>query len=153
MIHAEKALEIDPKSFLANNQINSVAFRCGDYNKTFETDMLILQGLSREEFDEDAFEEIESIFQEQGYFAAYEKILYYYEELAKKGLVGAGTMAINYITGNHQDKALDWIEKGYEIHDPQMPYIASGGYPFDSLYDNPRFIAILEKMNLPLPEK
>jgi hypothetical protein len=49
------------------------------------------------------------------------------------------------------DKAMDWIEKGYEIHDLQIPYIASVGYPFYSLYNNPRFIAILEKANLPLP--
>ena len=62
-------------------------------------------------------------------------------------------MAINHITGNQQDIAMDYLEKGYEIHDPQMPYIASGGYPFHSLYDNPRFSAILKKMNLPLPGK
>lgn len=60
-------------------------------------------------------------------------------------------MAILYINGNQQEKAMDCLEKGYELHDPQMPYIASGGYPFDSLYNNPRFIVILEKMNLTLP--
>jgi hypothetical protein len=55
--------------------------------------------------------------------------------------------------GNQQNKAMDCLEEGYEIHDPQMPRIASGGYPFDSLYGNPRLIAILQKMNLPLPVK
>jgi hypothetical protein len=34
-----------------------------------------------------------------------------------------------------------------------MPYIATHGFLFEPLFDNPRFIAILEKMNLPLPEK
>ena len=51
--------------------------------------------------------------------------------------------------GNQQEKALDWLEKGFEIHDPNMPYIATGFSNFDQLHDNPRFIAILEKMNLP----
>jgi hypothetical protein len=60
-------------------------------------------------------------------------------------------MAVFYIMGNQQDKAMDCLEKGYEIHDPNMPYIATKAYPLDSLYNNPRFIAILEKMNLPLP--
>jgi len=152
LIHAEKALVVDPGSFLANDQVGEVAFRCEDYDKVIESDILALQIHFREQIDENAYKEIERIFDEQGYFAAYEKILHYYEVEYNNGFINPGVMAIFYITGNQQDKAMDMIEKGYEIHDPQMPYIASGGYPFDSLYDNPRFIAILEKMNLPLPE-
>jgi hypothetical protein len=53
---------------------------------------------------------------------------------------------------NQPDKAMDWIEKGFKIHDPQMIYITSGIYNLDPLYKNPHFIAIVEKMNLPLPE-
>jgi len=152
-IHTEKALEIDPGNFLANNSLGGVAFRCKDYDKTFEIEKLNLQAYSSStgQFDEDVFKEIERIFDEQGFFAAYEEIVKQYEVLYEKGLISPGVMAINYITGNQQDKAMDCLEKGYEIHDPQMPYIASGGYPFDSLYANPRFIAIREKMNLPLP--
>jgi len=47
---------------------------------------------------------------------------------------------------------LDLIEKGYEIRDPNMPYIGTKIDQFDSLYFNPRFVAILEKLDLPLPE-
>jgi hypothetical protein len=43
---------------------------------------------------------------------------------------------------------------GYEIHDPNMPYITAKGNGFiDSLYGNPHFMALLEKMKLPLPEE
>ncbi len=152
-IHSEKALEIDPGNFLANNSLGGVAFRCKDYDKTFEIEKLNLQAYlsSTGHFDEDAFKEIERIFDEQGFFAAYEEIVKQYEVLYEKGLISPGVMAINYITGNQQDKAMDCLERGFEVHDPQMPYIISGGYPFDSLYANPRFIAIREKMNLPLP--
>jgi hypothetical protein len=62
-------------------------------------------------------------------------------------------MAVRYMKGNQQDNAMDCLEEAFEIHDPQMPYIAAGCYPFDSLYDNPRFIALLHKMNLPLLDK
>jgi hypothetical protein len=34
-----------------------------------------------------------------------------------------------------------------------MPYLVSGSFHLDILYENPRFIAILEKMNLPIPKK
>mgnify|MGYP001175428150 CR=1 FL=1 len=46
---------------------------------------------------------------------------------------------------------MDWLEKGYEIHDPGMPYITTHCFSLDPLFSNPRFIAIVKKMNLPLP--
>ena len=110
-----------------------------------------MQVYFRDQLNENDFREIEKVFREQGYFKAYEEILNYYEAAAEKGFIGPGVMAFKYMMGNQPDKALDCLEKGFEVHDPQMPYIAAGGYPFDPLYNNPRFIAILEKMNLPLP--
>ena len=47
---------------------------------------------------------------------------------------------------------MDWVEKGFEMHDPQMTYITTLGYNHDPLFKNPRFIAICEKMNLPIPK-
>ena len=58
-------------------------------------------------------------------------------------------MRLNLI--GREDEALQWLEKGFEIHDPNMPYIAAGFAMTDNLYDEPRFIALLEKMDLPLP--
>jgi hypothetical protein len=58
---------------------------------------------------------------------------------------------MNFI--GQEQKALGWLETGFEIHDPNMPYIASGFAMTDNLYDEPRFTAILEKINLPLPVK
>ena len=65
---------------------------------------------SKGKFDEEAFKEIEKIFEQQ------------------------------------------CLERAYEVHDPLMPYIVTGGYPYYPLYDNPRFLAILEEMNLPIPD-
>ena len=47
---------------------------------------------------------------------------------------------------------MDWIEKGYELHDPLITYIALSVYGFEPLYNNPRFITIVEKLKLPLPK-
>jgi len=37
------------------------------------------------------------------------------------------------------------------MREPNMPYIGTG-IRFEALHDRTRFIAILEKMNLPLPK-
>ncbi len=91
------------------------------------------------------------IINAQDLFAAYEKILPQWEVLAKNKFTLPFDMAIVYINGNQLDKVTDMFEKGYEIYDPSMPYIAAKCFLLDSMYDNSRFIAILEKMNLPLP--
>lgn len=153
MVILEKELADDPENFIANVILQMVAFRCGDYHTVLMADKNILQVYSRGELDENDLIEIEKIYDEQGFSAAYDEELQLWEELANKGYVGPGDMAVLYIKGNKQEKALDMIEKGYEARDPNMPYIGTEVYLFDSLYDNPRFIAILEKLNLPLPDR
>jgi hypothetical protein len=62
-------------------------------------------------------------------------------------------MANRYSFLSQYDKAMDMLEFGFEVHDQNMPYMASGYGMMDSLYTNPRFLAIMEKLNLPMPEE
>jgi TolB-like protein len=56
--------------------------------------------------------------------------------------------AIFYALARDKDKAVDWLGKGLDHPDPMMPYI--GVLPFfDDLHPDPRFQALLRKMNLP----
>jgi hypothetical protein len=52
-----------------------------------------------------------------------------------------------YLDAGDNAQALDWLEKGFEARDPNMPYI--GVLPYDSLRSEPRFQALLRQMNLP----
>ncbi len=57
-----------------------------------------------------------------------------------------------YAMAGEKHKAIEWLEKGLEVHDPVLPYL---GYPLfvDLLRGNPRFKDLLRKMNLPVDEK
>ncbi len=47
-----------------------------------------------------------------------------------------------------RERVLEWLEKAYEEHDPNLPYI--GVIPlFDIVRDDPRFQDLLRRMNLP----
>jgi TolB-like protein len=146
LVHAEIVTSKDPGHFLANNVIENAAFDCGDYNKVMEADKYILPA---EGID---YQKVEKIFREKGFVPAYEEILRNLEERAQIEFVEPIVMAIRYMMVDQPDKAMDWIEKGFDIHSQQMPYIATHGYLCEPLYNNPRFIAILHKMNLPLPK-
>jgi tetratricopeptide (TPR) repeat protein len=56
-----------------------------------------------------------------------------------------------YLKAGDYDLAIDWLEKAYENHEPEMPYI--GAPLYDPLRSNPRFQELLRKMNLPVDEK
>jgi hypothetical protein len=47
-----------------------------------------------------------------------------------------------------RQQALEWLEKGIEARDPNMPYIGLPDY-FDSLHSEPRYQNLLRRMNLP----
>ena len=73
------------------------------------------------------------------------------ELMAQNNYVSFFDLAARYLMLGQNDRALYWFENGLEMHDPNMPYITTGFFNTDPLEDNPRFLAILEKMNLPLP--
>ena len=56
-------------------------------------------------------------------------------------------IAWRFAQAGDKNKALDWLEVGYEKRDQNMPYLC---FPlFDPLRDEPRFKEIARKMNLP----
>jgi tetratricopeptide (TPR) repeat protein len=144
--YCEKSLALDPGSFFASGIMEMVAYRLERYDESFEAAKTILP------IEDDVMEDIEKIFNEHGYYVALEEVVHQLELLAPNSFVHPFDMAIRYNMLNQYEKAMDWIETGFEIHDPNMPYIAVGIANFNELYDNPRFIAIMEKMNLPLKE-
>ncbi len=52
-----------------------------------------------------------------------------------------------YAFAGEKEQALKWLERGYEIKDPNMPYMARSN--FDILRDEPRYQDLLRRMNLP----
>ena len=57
-------------------------------------------------------------------------------------------IARHYASLGEKDKALDWLEKGYEEHAPVMATIKVDP-SYDSLRSDPRFQDLLRRMNFP----
>jgi len=143
----DDVLAIDPENTVANNVLEKAAFRCGNYERVYRAAKYHIP------IDKESFEEIDKLYEEKGFIEAYEEILRRLEvELLTDFIINPVTLANKYHMVGQHEKALDWIEKGFELRDPNMPTIATGYYNMFHLYDSSRFIAILEKMNLPLPE-
>ena len=62
--------------------------------------------------------------------------------------MSGGIKAERYLILGKYDKAMDCLEKEYEIRDMSMTYIATNENIYNHLKDNPRYIELLKKMNL-----
>lgn len=142
---AEELLADEPSNKLAASTVELAAFMAGDRDRSYEAGMLFA------DYSEKERKTIESIYSSEGFRAAITKIQQIGEEKAKDGYILPIDMAFRYLMIDEDEKALDWLEKGYEVRDQSMPYIATDLYFTSSLSDHPRFIALLEKMNLPMP--
>jgi len=145
---AEECVAANPFDQSANLMIEIAAFRLGEYDKVIRAVNYALPY----SMEEDVYEKIVRIYSESGIIAAYEEIMKYLEKYAEKYPMSPLDIAMRYIMADQPDKAMDWIEQGFEIHDPQTTYITATGGHFEQLFGNPRFIEIVEKMNLSLPE-
>jgi TolB-like protein/Tfp pilus assembly protein PilF len=53
-----------------------------------------------------------------------------------------------YVCCGNKERALDYLERCYEVHDPNLIYLSLP--VFDCLHNEPRYQALCRKMNLPL---
>jgi len=109
----------------------------------------------RERYADDAerTKALEDGFEKAGYKGAYRALADLEAEwYGKPGNRGrAQGVATWYLIAGDYDLAIDWFEKAYEDHSPNLPYI--GEPSKDPLRPYPRFQALLRKMNLPVDEQ
>ncbi len=71
------------------------------------------------------------------------------ELIAKFGEFDAYQVAEIHAWRGEKDRAFEWLERAYEVRDPGLSYLK-----FDQMLDkvrsDPRFTALLKRMNLPL---
>ena len=142
----EEALATNPVDLNYNALIEIAAYMCKDFDRVIRS----LKYALPFSFEEEKYKEIEKIYKESGIIPAYEELMKYMEKFAAANYIGFFDMTYRYIIANQHDKAMDWIEKGFESHDPIMSYITQTAHILEPLFGNPRFITICEKMNLPL---
>jgi len=87
-------------------------------------------------------------FEEAGYTGAMNSAAAVWEEVSRVTYVLPWLIAELYAYAGNKDRTLDWLEKGFEVRDPTMPYVGVMPYLVDLLGDEPRFQDLLRRMNL-----
>jgi serine/threonine protein kinase/tetratricopeptide (TPR) repeat protein len=85
-------------------------------------------------------------YEKDGYFGAMNAAAETLASFSRETYVSPFFIAMVYSFAEDKEKTLEWLENGFEMKDPNMPYIRT----FRLLHDEPRYQDLLRKMNLPL---
>jgi adenylate cyclase len=97
--------------------------------------------------DHEAEEALTRGFAEEGYQGALQRAAETLAVRSRTTYVPPWQIGTLYTRAGKKDKALEWLEKAYEAHDPNMPYLSVDPI-FDILRDDPRFQDLLRRMKL-----
>lgn len=149
----EKALAIDPNYGFARGSLNDIlmeiAYREGDYEKWIQLwneKVTNSGGWTKEGADA-----VLKVFEEEGHIAAIEEMFRMNDIHGNECFMSSGVKTERYIKLGGLDKAVACLEKDLETRATFLPYMSPKYSYYKYLKENPRFIAILEKMNLPKP--
>jgi len=98
--------------------------------------------------DQEAVDALERGFAEGGYQGALRRVAETLVERSKTTFVTPWQIATLYTRAGMNKEAIDWLEKAYQAHDQNMPYISVDPI-FDDLRPDPRFQDLLRRMKLP----
>jgi adenylate cyclase len=140
----EEVLSIVPNHLIALGGMAITLIKKEDYEKAIEAWIAYLP------LEKETGLAILKTFDDKGYVAAVEELIIELEKAA--GNSYPVDLAQLYTLVKNYPKAMDWYEKAYEDHNSSLPYLSTNFVSSGPLHvDDPRFNALLEKMNLPLP--
>jgi len=139
-----KVLNASPNDALGLSTLRSVYHMKGMYNEALE----IWKASFAAKGDQQAVEALSRGFAEGGYSAALRNVADTLAARSRTTFVTPWQIGTLYTRAGKKEEALDWLEKAYAAHDPNMPYISPDPI-FDILRDEPRFQDILRRMKLP----
>jgi serine/threonine protein kinase/Tfp pilus assembly protein PilF len=140
----QNALQTSPNDPVGHNGLWGGYYFKGMYEESFEAAKAFFTGLENTPIAEAMAQGYEG----DGYRGAMTSAAETMEAFAKQTYVSPYYIAQMYAFAGDKEKTMGWLEKGYEMRDPMMPYIH--GFIFDLLDDDPRYQDLLLRMNLPL---
>ncbi len=139
-----KTLGTSPAEPIALSTLRSAYHQKKMYDEALEAWKLSYEAKG----DREAIRALDRGRTEGGYSRALQSLAEMLIERSKTSYVTPWQVATLYTRAGMKDEALDWFEKAYDAHDPNMPYLSVDPI-FEDLRDLPRFQAILRRMGLP----
>ncbi len=147
IVQIRKLLRTSPQNPMLHSMLSVSLWRKGMYEESLAEMKASFSCMGDNEVEEVLTQE----YAQSDYRGAMRSAADLLAERARKAFVQPCLVASLYSLAAENDQALEWLEKGLEERSPLMPYIDASP-EFAPLREEPRFQALLRKMNLPLDE-
>ena len=149
----EKALSVDPEHYFLQGRLRDIYLCLGEYEKAFET----MKNNTANFWDGYGItESLEKTFREQGWIAFIRELTEYNKGIMAEYIGGRLPYVLyeKYLLLGDYDKAVEYLEIAYRSSKkwPNWPYISDKDV-YDKLKGDPRYLAILKEMNLPVSDQ
>jgi tetratricopeptide (TPR) repeat protein len=140
----EEILRADPTQPVAHGGLGHALLSSGRY----EEHLAATIANARSRGDEEFAQALEQGFEEGGFERAMALAAEILVAQSEVGFVMPSRVARAFAYSRDSERALDWLERGVEVHDPEMPYSVGGTWP-EEVLSHPRFREVLRQMGLP----
>ena len=141
-----RALENNPGLGFAHRPLWGAYFSQG----LLEEALLEAKAIFASAADQETVEALDLGWREGGYVGAMRAAADLLERRSRTGYVAPLTLATLHGHAGNSEKVLEWLERGYEVRDPDMPYVGALDIIwFPDGRRDPRFQDMLRRMNLP----
>ncbi len=134
---------IDPNNILNFRILESCYVRFAEYEQALEMQKKI------NHLDRESCRAMEKAFKNKDYRQAMLALARTKEKLSSQQFVQPAWVALAYLRAGLHDETIQWLERGYQVHDQDLPYMFIAN-EFTPLKQDKRFMQIAHKMNLPL---
>ena len=142
MVQCRKALRISSGFTFVHGWLAGILFRKAKYEESLAEMKAVYAG------DREMEEALTQGNAQSGYRGAMRRAADLLAARARKTYVNPTEVAWLYVMAGEKAQALAWLEKGFEVHDFNLPGV--GVLPdYDTLRSDPRFQDLLRRMNLP----
>jgi TolB-like protein/predicted Ser/Thr protein kinase/lipoprotein NlpI len=138
------ALKTSPNDPVAHSILQEVYHIKGQYEQALAEAKATFTAWGQGPF----VEVIEQGYEKDGYAGAMRLAAETLEAFSQEAFISPFFIAFVYAASGDKEKSLEWLEKAYEIKDPNMPYIKGHGVIDNLLHDDPRFQDLQRRMNL-----
>lgn len=140
----ERALLLEPDAPILLSTLRSVYHLSGRYDDAMDAWRASYASIG----DTDAVDALNRGFEEGGYAGALSLLAETMVERSRTTFVTPWRIGTMLTRAGRLDEALDWLERAFEAHDPNVPYITVDPI-FDGMRGDPRFQSLIEGLKLP----
>ena len=143
IVHARNSLKTSPHDPVGHNILWEVLHKKGLYEESLSEAKAFFTGLGLPEIAE----VMARGYEQDGYSGAMRIAAETLVAFSQETYISPWFISFVYSFAGEKEQAVKWLERAYEMKDPNMPYLITPG--FDILRDEPRFQDLLRRMNLP----